>query len=100
MSVAILLPLEMTTGYLQRLAKLISAAVTGVNAQAGVTIALVHLLFNLSGALAIYPVKQIRNVPIAGGRWLVRVAEKSRLWALTYVVFVFYVFPALLVAMI
>ena len=69
-------------------------AATGVNAAAGITIALVHLLFNLSGTLLIYPVKRIREIPLAAARWLADIAAESRRWAILYVLMFFYGLPA------
>jgi sodium-dependent phosphate cotransporter len=70
-------------------------AVTGPNAQAGVAIALVHLLFNLSGTLLIYPTPAIRRIPLGAARRLADIATKSRMWALLYVAVLFYGLPAL-----
>jgi sodium-dependent phosphate cotransporter len=70
-------------------------AATGVNARAGVTIALVHLLFNLSGTLLIYPVRAIRELPLTAARKLADVAVHSRVLALGYVAILFYGLPAL-----
>jgi sodium-dependent phosphate cotransporter len=70
-------------------------AATGVNARAGVTIALVHLLFNLSGMLLIYPVGAIRRAPLTAARKLADVAVRSRVLALAYVAILFYGLPAL-----
>lgn len=70
-------------------------AVTGVNARAGVTIALVHLLFNLSGTLLIYPVRAMRRLPLTAARKLADVAVRSRVLALAYVAILFYGLPAL-----
>ena len=69
-------------------------AATGQNAAAGLTIALVHLLFNLTATVLIYPVKRIRNIPLAAARKLADIAVESRKWALVYVVLLFYVLPA------
>ncbi len=66
---------------------------TGVNAPAGVAIALVHLLFNLSGTLLIYPLPQIRRLPLMAARKLADVAVENRLLALGYVAGLFYVLP-------
>jgi sodium-dependent phosphate cotransporter len=77
-------------------ALLASLAVSGVNAEAGVTIALAHLLFNLSGTMVIYPVRRIRNIPLSAARWLADTATRSRWWALAYVLFLFYALPAIL----
>lgn len=74
---------------------LAALAVTGANAAAGITIALVHLLFNLSGTLLVYPVKRIRKIPLAAARWLANAAVNNRRWALIYVLVLFYGLPAL-----
>lgn len=70
-------------------------AATGPHAAAGVTIALVHLLFNLSGTMLIYPLRQVREIPLAAARWLAEVAVRRRTVALLYVVVLFYGVPAL-----
>ncbi len=76
-------------------ALLAALAVTGPNARWGITIALVHLLFNLSATLLIFSSERIRNIPLAAARWLASVAVRSRKWALLYVVLLFYGLPAL-----
>ncbi len=76
-------------------ALLAALAATGVNAAAGITIALVHLLFNVSGTLLIYPVERIREIPLAASRWLANTAAESRRWAILYVLIFFYGIPAL-----
>ncbi|MCK5714315.1 MAG: Na/Pi symporter, partial [Hyphomicrobiaceae bacterium] len=76
-------------------ALLAALAVTGENAQAGLTIALVHLGFNVSGTVLIYPWPQIRNIPLRAARWIADIAVKSRKWALIYVIALFYALPAL-----
>jgi sodium-dependent phosphate cotransporter len=77
-------------------ALLASLAVSGVNAEAGIHIALVHLLFNLTAMAIIFPVRQIRRIPVVGAEWIADVATRSRRWALAYVFGVFYGIPALL----
>ena len=72
-----------------------SLAVTGVNAQAGVTIALVHLLFNLTGTAMIYPPPAIRAIPLRLAEQLAGVAVRSKSMAIAYVVVMFYGIPAL-----
>ena len=79
------------TGFLAAL------AVTGVNATAGLQIALVHLLFNLSGTLLIYPISVTRNIPLAISRRMTRVALRSRKLTLVWVALLFYGLPALAV---
>lgn len=76
-------------------ALLAALAATGQNAGAGLTIALVHLLFNLSAVLLIYPVERIRNIPLEGARKLADVATNSKTLAILYVIVLFYGIPAL-----
>ncbi len=80
-------------------ALLASLAVTGENATAGVAIALVHLLFNLSGTVLIYPAPQIRRLPLAAARLLAEVAGRNRVLALAYVGGLFYLLPMVLAAL-
>ncbi len=76
-------------------ALLAALAVTGPNARWGIAIALVHLAFNLSATLLIFPVERVRNIPLSAARRLAAVAVRSRRWALLYVVLLFYGIPAL-----
>ena len=75
-------------------ALLASMAMTGANAAAGLTIALVHLLFNLTGTLLVYPIPAIREIPLTAARKLADVASRSRVAAILYVVTLFYLLPA------
>ncbi|HUP50479.1 MAG TPA: Na/Pi symporter [Thermoanaerobaculia bacterium] len=76
-------------------ALLASLAVAGVNAHAGITIAIIHLLFNVIAALLIYPFPPIRRIPLRAARRLAHVATRSRPLAITYVFGMFYILPAL-----
>ncbi len=75
-------------------ALLASMAVSGGNAQAGVAIALVHLLFNLTGTVMVYPIAAIRRIPLRLANWFAGIAVKSRLWAVIYIAILFYGLPA------
>jgi len=76
-------------------ALLAALAATGPGAEAGLTIALVHLLFNVTGTLLVYPWEPLRRVPINMARRLADVALRSRAWAIGYVVALFYLIPLL-----
>jgi len=76
-------------------ALLAAMAATDANAEAGLTIALVHLLFNLSGTIMIYPLEPIRNIPLRLASGLADVAVKSKRWAIVYVLSLFYGIPVL-----
>ena len=77
-------------------ALLAALAVSGPNAIYGLEIALVHLLFNLTGTLIIYPLKVTRSVPLRAARHLTTLALRSRKLTLLWVAILFYGVPALL----
>ena len=76
-------------------ALLAALAATGPNAVLGLTIALVHFLFNVAATLIIFPWPKIRQIPLAGAQRLAALAVQSRRWALLYVLLLFYGVPAL-----
>jgi len=78
-------------------ALLASMAAPAETAHLAVQIAIVHLLFNLSGTLLVYPTEAIRNLPLRGATWLAGVAARSRRTAILYVLALFYGVPALLI---
>ena len=77
-------------------ALLAALAVSGPNAIYGLEIALVHLMFNLTGTALIYPLKVIRSVPLRLARYLTTLALRSRKLTLFWVAALFYGVPALL----
>lgn len=79
-------------------ALLAALAVSGPNAAAGLEIALVHLLFNMSGLLLIYPVKAIRRLPLEAARQVTKLALRSRKLTVVWVALLFYGLPALCIA--
>ena len=74
---------------------LAALAVSGPNAAAGLEIALVHLLFNLSGILLIYPVAGIRRVPLRLALALTGVALRSRKMVVFWIAALFYGIPTI-----
>lgn len=80
-------------------ALLAALSISGANADAGVTIAIVHLLFNLTAALIIYPAVQIRALPLNASQRLADVAVRSRAWAVAYVALLFYGLPMAITAL-
>lgn len=69
-----------------------SAAQDGRDA---LTIAFVHLLFNLTGVLLFYPVPALRQVPIRLATGLAALADRSRIWVVVYILGVFLALPLL-----
>ena len=76
-------------------ALLAALAATGEHAEAGLTVALLHLLFNLSGILLIYPWERMRNIPLRAAQLLADIATRSKLLAIGYVLILFYGVPAM-----
>lgn len=65
-------------------------------AQAGLTIGFVHMLFNMIGILAIYPFKPLREIPIRMAEFVGELAYKNRVFAILYLILLFYGLPLLL----
>jgi solute carrier family 34 (sodium-dependent phosphate cotransporter) len=80
-------------------ALLAALAATGAHAGEGLTIALVHLLFNVSGMLLIYPARFMRQLPLGAAQRLANLAVKSKSLAILYVVMLFYMLPAIFAAL-
>lgn len=74
-------------------ALLAALAATDENAEAGLVIALVHLLFNLSGTALIYPWAPLRSIPMRLARGLADMAVRSKPLAIGYVLTLFYLVP-------
>lgn len=68
----------------------IASLATDIN---GLEIALVHVLFNLSGTILIFPVARLRAIPIRAARGLAVAAVRNKLWVLAYVGIMFIVVP-------
>jgi sodium-dependent phosphate cotransporter len=71
------------------------ASLTGT--PGAVTVALVHLLFNISGILLIYPVKAIRNIPIRLAQGLARKTADRKYYAFMYMIGIFFIMPFIFV---
>ncbi|MFH0964117.1 MAG: Na/Pi symporter [Planctomycetota bacterium] len=62
---------------------------------AGITVALTHLLFNMTGVLLFYPVPFLRKIPLGIARGVGAVVAKRRYMAGVLVVVLFFVIPLL-----
>jgi len=71
------------------------AALTGN--VAAITIAFVHVLFNISGILIFYPVKFMRSIPMRLSKNLARVVAEKRWLAFVYVGIMFFVIPVIVI---
>lgn len=64
---------------------------------AAITIAFVHFIFNFIGVVFIYPIKIFRKIPIKLALSLGELADKNRIYALLYVVGLFFILPVILI---
>jgi sodium-dependent phosphate cotransporter len=60
----------------------------------GFTAALVHLLFNLHGALVFYP---LRMIPIRAAKWYAGLAGEKPRYAAFFIIGVFFVAPTVVI---
>ena len=78
------------------LAALVAVAGGEPAAVAGLTVAFCHTLFNVFGIAIIYPINAIREIPIRMAEWVGDLAFKNRIYAIVYLLGLFYVLPLLL----
>jgi sodium-dependent phosphate cotransporter len=71
------------------------ASLTGT--PGAVTVALVHLLFNLSGIAVIYPLGPLRRIPIRLAKGLAARTAEKKYYAFLYMIGVFFVMPLVFV---
>jgi sodium-dependent phosphate cotransporter len=69
---------------------ILAALATG---PAGLTLALAHLIFNVTGTLIFFPIPIMREVPISFARALSEKAMQSKWYAVLYVIGVFFILP-------
>jgi len=66
---------------------------------AAVTIAFVHFMFNVLGAVLIFPIRVLRQIPIFLAKGIGEVCYRKRRYAFLFVLSVFFVIPMLLIAL-
>ncbi|MFH1644800.1 MAG: Na/Pi symporter [Candidatus Omnitrophota bacterium] len=64
---------------------------------AGVTVAFVHLVFNITGILIIYPIKAFRRIPLRVARFVSEICAERKIFAFVYVFGIFYLLPIFLI---
>ena len=77
----------------------VTALLASLAAPAGLQIALVHLFFNISGILVLFPFPPVRRATLWLARTFAGVAAEKKKWAIFYVLFVFFGVPGLLLLM-
>ncbi len=78
-------------------ALLAATAVSGDKSLAALQISLVHLTYNVLGVVVIYGIPFLREIPLTASDWLGKVAADHKLYALLYIVGVFFVIPLILI---
>lgn len=76
---------------------LVAAVFLGSSSEVALAIAFVHLIFNCIGALMMFPIPFIRNIPITIATYLGREARDNRIIPVIYLVLLYFVIPGLLV---
>lgn len=71
---------------------LVASLVTG---PAGLAIALVHLLFNVTGTLIFFPIPSVRRIPVRLAEMLAGLTVRNRAWAFVYIGVTFILIPIL-----
>ncbi|MEH6453046.1 MAG: Na/Pi symporter [Psychromonas sp.] len=77
-------------------ALLAATAITGLSAEAALTIALVHFFFNVLAVVVIYGIPVLREIPLNAAERLAEVGTNNKLLALAYVIGTFFVIPGLI----
>ncbi|KKD60982.1 sodium:phosphate symporter [Grimontia sp. AD028] len=78
-------------------ALLAATAVSGDLANAALQISLVHLVYNVLGVLVIFGLPFLREIPLRAAAWLGNLAAENKLYAVGYILFVFFVIPLFLI---
>ncbi|EDY85597.1 NptA protein [gamma proteobacterium HTCC5015] len=79
-------------------ALLASLAITNEFAQFAMQIALVHFFYNVLAVSVLFSLPVVRDWPIRGAEWLSEISAEKKLYGLSYVFGVFFLLPALLIA--
>ena len=65
--------------------------------EAAVSIAIVHLLFNLLGVLLFLPLASVRRIPIGVAALFGQLTHRNRLYGFLYIILMFFIIPYLLI---
>lgn len=76
---------------------LLAATAVDGNAKAALTIAMIHLTYNLLGVIVIYGIPFLRDMPPKAATWLGNLASDNKVYAMAYILGVFFVVPLLCV---
>jgi sodium-dependent phosphate cotransporter len=77
-------------------ALLAATSITGAAAEVALTIALVHVMFNVFAVALIYGVPVLRNIPLKAASKLAEIGSNNKSLALGYVLGAFFVIPGMM----
>lgn len=80
-------------------ALLAATAITGPASVFALQIAFVHLVYNVSGVILIYGLPFLRNIPLRAAETLAEVTSGNKLYALVYILGVFFLLPGIFIAL-
>lgn len=75
---------------------ILAATAVPENAGLALQIALAHFLFNLIGVVVIFGIPFLRELPLKAAEWLARIGSEHKLYAVAYVVSIFFLIPGML----
>ena len=78
-------------------ALLAATAVSGANSVFALQVALVHLVYNILGVLVIYGIPFLREIPIWAAEKLADATVKNKVYAIGYILLVFFITPLVLI---
>jgi sodium-dependent phosphate cotransporter len=74
---------------------LLASLVSGTIAP--LAVAFSHLMFNVYGIAIVWPIKNIRNIPIKLARWFSEKAVQNRIFPIIYILVMFFIIPLSLI---
>lgn len=80
-------------------ALLAATAITGPTHAVAHQIAIAHFLYNTLGVIVIYGIPWLRKLPMVCSEWLARTGSERKIWAVAYVIGLFFGVPCALVAL-
>lgn len=80
-------------------ALLAATAITGPTHAVAHQIAIAHFLYNILGVIVIYGIPWLRKLPMVCAEWLARTGSERKIWAVAYVIGLFFGVPCALVAL-
>ena len=76
---------------------LLAATILGASSEVALALAFVHLLVNCIGAIILYPIAAIRNIPIITATVIGKSSRDNRVIPVVYLVLIYFLLPGILV---